>query len=470
MVNHPSGRIGRRDLFAGGAATGALGLLRAGSSQASQRHHIVVGPAEASLTGTSRATEVWTYNGTVPGPTLRVRQGDPVSITVENRLDEPTTVHWHGIRLPIAMDGVPGISQPPIPPGGTFVYTFTPPDAGTFWYHPHADTLQQLGRGLAGTLIVEEREPVALDREIIWTIMDWRLRPDGQIAGGFGNMMEAAMAGRIGNTVTINGRIPAEEPVRASERVRLRLVNAALARIMSLRFEGHRPIVVAIDGQPCDPHEPEGGRLLLGPAMRADVVLDMQGEPGRRYRVVDDYDEDQEYSLTQLAYDAGPPARPHVLDAPLRLPSNPLPQPDLQTAVRRELVLEGGMMGGRGMMGMGRAVWSINGASMTGDGHAGMPPLTILALGRSYVLRLRNDTAWPHPMHLHGHSFRLLRRDDVAIPFNQWGDTVLVEPRKTVDVAFVADNPGDWMFHCHITDHQVAGLMGILRIADDTRQ
>lgn len=476
MVNHRFGRVGRRDLFAGGGAIAALGLFRAGSSQASPRHHIVIAPGEASLTGKARATEVWTYNGTVPGPTLRLRQGDPVSITVENRLAEPTTIHWHGIRLPIAMDGVPGISQPPIPPGGSFVYTFTPPDAGTFWYHPHADTLQQLGRGLAGTLIVEEREPVAVDREITWTIMDWRLRPDGQIAGGFGNMMEAAMAGRIGNTVTINGKAATEEPVRAGERVRLRLVNAALARILSLRFEGHRPIVVAIDGQPCDPHGPEGGRLLLGPAMRADIVLDMQGEPGRRYRVVDDYDDDLEYSLTQLAYDAGPPARPRILDTSLRLPRNPLPQPDLQTANRRELVLEGGMMSGRrmmgggGMMGMGRAAWSINGASMTGDGRAGMPPLTTLALGRSYVLRLRNETAWPHPMHLHGHSFRLLRRDGVAVPFNQWGDTVLVEPRKIVDVAFVADNPGDWMFHCHVTDHQVAGLMGILRIADETKQ
>lgn len=461
------GLLKRRALLSAGAGAAVLGVVRPGLAQANQSHRIVVAPGLAPLTGPRRrATDVWAYGGSVPGPTLRVRQGEPASIVVENRLDEDTTVHWHGIRLPIGMDGVPGISQPPIRPGGSFVYEFTPPDAGTFWYHPHANTLQQLGRGLAGALIVEERSPVPVDRELLWTIMDWRLKPDGQIAAGFGNRMEAAMSGRIGNTVTINGVVPADARVRAGERVRLRLLNAALARIMALRFEGHRPVVVAVDGQPCDPHEPTNGRLLLGPAMRIDIVLDMQGNPGQRYQVVDDYDEDLKYSLVHLAYDAAAPVRPHPLEAPMRLPRNPVPEPDLRAAERRELVLQGGMMGGGGMMGMGRAAWAINGASMTGDGHAGMPPLTTLALGRSYVLGLRNDTAWPHPMHLHGHSFRVLSRNGVPVPFNQWADTVFVEPKQTVDVAFVADNPGDWMLHCHVTDHQTAGLMAVLRVGN----
>ena len=444
-----------------------LGLVRPSRPQASQSHRIAIAPGQASLTGPRRrATEVWTYGGSVPGPTLRVRQGKPVSIIVENGLDQDTTVHWHGIRLPIGMDGVPGISQPPIPSGGKFVYTFTPPDAGTFWYHPHANTLQQLGRGLAGALIVEERSPVPVDRELVWTIMDWRLRPDGQIASGFGNQMEAAMSGRVGNTVTINGVVPTDEPVRVGERVRIRLINAALARIMALRFEGHRPVVVAIDGQPCDPHEPKDGRLLLGPAMRIDIVVDMQGVAGRRYRVIDDNDDDLAYSLVQLAYDSGPPVRQRPLDTPVRLPRNPVPEPDLKSAERRELVLQGGMMGMGGMTGMGHAAWAINGASMTGDGHAGMAPLTTLELGRSYVLSLRNDTAWSHPMHLHGHSFRVLSRNGAPVPFNQWADTVFVEPKETVDVAFVADNPGDWMVHCHVTDHQTAGLMAVLRVGN----
>src|SRR5262249_92541 len=152
---------------------------------------------------------------------------------------------WHGIRLPNAMDGVPGLTQPPIKPRESFTYEFTPPDAGTFWYHPHANSLQQLGRGLAGALIVETQEAYPADREILWMTSDWRLKPDAQIAGGFGNPMEAGMSGRIGNAVTINGTLPTVEPVQAGERIRLRLVNSALARIMALRFEGHRPVIIA---------------------------------------------------------------------------------------------------------------------------------------------------------------------------------------------------------------------------------
>ena len=116
--------------------------------------------------------------------------------------------------------------------------------------------------------------------------------------------------------------------------------------------------------------------------------------------------------------------------------------------------------------GMGRAVWAINGTSMTGDGHAGMPPLRVLEQGRSYVVTMRNETAWWHPMHLHGFSFRVLKRNGAAVPHSQWADTVLLAPRDTVELAFVADNPGDWMLHCHVTDHQTAGLMTVLRVGD----
>ena len=463
--------VSRRALLSAGAGLVVVAAGGLPAARAAQEFRIAVAPARRSLAGRGRpATEVLAYNGAVPGPVLLVRQGEPVRIVVDNKLGQDTTVHWHGIRLPIGMDGVPGLSQPPIRPGETFVYEFTPPDAGTFWYHPHANSLEQLGRGLAGPLIVEEREPIAVDRDVLWTIMDWRLNADGQVDAGFGNRMESAMAGRIGNAVTINGTVPVDEPVRAGERVRIRLINTSLARMMALRFEGHRPMVVAIDGQPCDPHEPTGGRLLLGPAMRLDIVIDMGGEPGRRYRVVDEFYDDLQYRLVDLAYDAAAPIRQRPPEATLRLPRNPLPEPDLRAAERLELTLQGGMMGGggmRGMMGhmMGGAVWAINGTSMTGDGHAGMTPMATLELGRSYVLTMRNDTAWWHPMHLHGHSFRVLRRNGVAVPHSVWADTVALAPREVVEVALVADNPGDWMFHCHVADHMVAGLMGVLRVA-----
>src|SRR5689334_20383969 len=216
-------RVSRRALILG---AGAVGLAAAFPSRRSyaepgvKEYRLTVRTATVNLTGDGYPdTAVWAYEGTVPGPELRVRQGQPVRITVLNKLDEDTTVHWHGIRLPNAMDGVPGLTQKPIRPGESFIYEFTPPDAGTFWYHPHADTLQQLGRGLAGALIIEEPEPVAVDRDLVWLIEDWRLDDEGRIAGGFGNRMEAGMSGRIGNTVTLDGRVPKTVPVKAGERV-----------------------------------------------------------------------------------------------------------------------------------------------------------------------------------------------------------------------------------------------------------
>ena len=465
----------RRSFLVGAAgllATVRLPRASADSPKPARQFTLTAAKGRASLVGKAHPeTDVWCYDGGVPGPLIRARQGEPIRIVVENSLGEDTTVHWHGIRLPIAMDGVPGISQPPIASGQHFTYEFTAPDAGTFWYHPHADSLQQLGRGMAGAFIVDEPQPIAVDRDVLWMLTDWRLTAEAQIASGFGNSMDAAMSGRVGNTVTVNGVVSDEEPVRAGERIRLRLVNSSLARIMVLRFEGHRPLIIAIDGQPCDPHEPDGGRLLLGPAMRVDFVLDMLGEPGGRYRVVDDFYDGLAYWLTKLAYDDKPPLRAHSLDPPLALPRNPLPEPDLTTAQRHELRLQGGMMGGGAMAGMGgvsdmsHAIWAINGSSMTGDGQTGMAPLLTLQLGRSYVLTLRNDTAWWHPMHLHGHSFRVLSRNGQSVPFWQWADTVFVPPKEAVDIAFVADNPGDWMLHCHVTDHQVSGMMAVLRIA-----
>lgn len=467
--------ISRRAFVVGATSAAAATALphTAHGSGSPKELALVAAPGHWPIAGTQHPnTDVWCYDGQIPGPEIRLRQGEPVRIVVENRLAEDTTVHWHGIRLPNAMDGVPGLTQPPIKPGEKFSYEFTPPDAGTFWYHPHADSLRQLGRGLAGILVVEEPEQVAVDRDILWALSDWRLTGDAQIASGFGNGMEAAMAGRVGNTVTLNGAISTNARVRAGERVRLRLVNTALARIMALRFEGHRPIIIARDGQPCEPHEPEGGRLLLGPAMRIDVMLDMEGKPGGRYRVIDDFYPELSYWLTELAYEDKVPVRSHPPESRLVLPRNPLPEPDLASAERHELKLQGGMMGGGmmsgmgGMMGMSRgASWAINGMSMRGDGQANMPPLLTLKRGRTCMLTMRNETAWWHPMHLHGHSFRVLTRNGAAVPHRVWADTVLVPPKETVEIAFVADNPGDWMLHCHVMDHQVSGMMTVLRVA-----
>jgi len=463
-------------------AGAALAVPAFGASAAPAMRKLAAGPGRAQLTGGMRgATDVWCFDGAVPGPELRLPQGVPARIAVENRLSQSTTVHWHGVRVPNAMDGVPDLTQKPIAPGETFIYEFTPPDAGTFWYHPHQRSFEQIVRGLAGALIVEEPAPPLVDRDVTWVLQDWRLLNDGTISGDFGNRMDMAMSGRIGNTVTINGAIPDAFPVRAGERIRLRLINAASARIFALEFSGHTPTIIALDGQPVAPHAPEDGRVVLGPAMRADLVLDLIGQPGQRYPIIDTFYRRLEYRLTDLVY-AAEPLREHPLDAPIRLEPNPLREPDIGAAIRHEIAFEGGMMGMmgdgnmmrgmmgmmgggnmmRGMMGDSHHVWSINGVSA--QGHM-MTPLLTLDRGKSYILALSNDTAWHHPMHLHGHSFRVMSRNGNPTRHREWRDTVLLAPRERAEIAFVADNPGDWMLHCHILDHQEGGMMGVIRVA-----
>src|ERR1700745_1789407 len=182
--------VSRRALIAGAGAAAlgsAVPVRRSLADSEIKEYRLAAKLAVGNLTGKGHPdTAVWGYDGAVPGSEIRARQGDQVRVVVSNKLGEDTTVHWHGIRLPNAMDGVPGLTQKPIRPGESFVYEFTPPDAGTFWYHPHADTLQQLGRGLAGALIVEEREPGAVDRDLLWFFEDWRLAHTGRLSPRLG--------------------------------------------------------------------------------------------------------------------------------------------------------------------------------------------------------------------------------------------------------------------------------------------
>lgn len=431
--DHPS----RRTVLASGLGAAAAVFLP-GSTVSGQTRlteaNLVVGKSRAPLVdGGHGETDVWAYNGKVPAPEIRARQGDRLRVIVNNRLGDETTVHWHGIRLPNAMDGVPHLTQKPIASGSKFIYEFDLPDAGTYWYHPHHRSSEQVGRGLFGPLIVEEREPVAVDREVTWILSDWRLTRDAQIAGGFGNFMDASHSGRIGNTVTINGRVMETFPVRRGERIRLRLINSANARIFGLSFDGHDPLVIAYDGQPVEPHRPDGGLVILGPAMRADLIIDCMGEASKRFTVTDSYYRGRALRLLDLVYDAVP-LRDAPFGQPVMLPANTMPEPDLTTAKIHSVTFGGGMMAGmrmgdgrggpdsigRSMGGMGSGsgsgsgmmmhaagIWTINGVSTTG--HI-MDPMLTLQRGQSYVLAMANETAWDHPIHLHGHSFRVISR------------------------------------------------------------
>lgn len=468
-------RFTRRRVLGASAAVGGLALLSPGrlAVAATTSNPFVLSAAK----GTTMLrpvpyspTQVWNYNGTVPGTEIRIRQGDRLRVLAQNGLDDPTTIHWHGVRTPNVMDGVPFLTQDPILPGQEFLYEFDVLDAGTFWYHPHHRSSEQVGRGLYGSLIVEEANPIRVDRDVTWMLDDWRMTKNGQISDDFDSRQDAVHGGRVGNAVTINGKVPESIEIRAGERVRLRLVNAANARIFGLDFGDLSPMIIAMDGQPVTPHAPESGVIVLGPAMRVDLVIDMTGKPGDTVSVADVFYKDLEYRLVDLTY-GSEPLRSTVPDWPIELTQNPLAEPDLAAATRHQIVFNGGMMG-QMMMGAGMGnmmeqmregnMWFINGKA---EKAPIKEPLLTLPLGSSHIFEMENKTRWAHPIHFHGHSFRVIARNGQPTKYNEWQDTVMMAPEERVDIAFVADNPGDWMFHCHILEHQAAGMMGVVRVS-----
>lgn len=466
----------RRRFLQGAGAAAALAPLAPRASVAGA-HRLVAATARAAIAGGPYPeTEVWAYNGTVPGPLLRVKRGAMLKVALENNATDATSIHWHGIRLPNAMDGVPHLTQKPVGRGESFLYEFAAQDSGTFWYHPHWKSYEQVERGLYGALIVDEDSPPEVDRDVVWILDDWRLTAEARIAGDFANLFDLSHAGRLGNTVTVNGRVMGEFRVRHGERIRLRLVNAANARIFGLRFDTLSPWLIATDGHSTTPNPMgAGNRLVLGPGMRADLIVDCVGIAGERVTIVDDFYPRQAYRLLDFVYGDEPPVREKVPRTPIALAPNAPPEPDLAKAERIAIKFGGGAMSRlaeaefegktramREIFMQHRMAWAINGRVVGEHDHA---PMLHLKRGRSYFFAMENDTAWHHPIHLHGHAFQVIARNGARLPRTVWRDTVLMNPRERVDIAFVADNPGDWMFHCHILEHQAGGMMAVVRVA-----
>ncbi len=458
----------RRLLLAGGAAFTLAQLpLPAHSATDGHRVSLRAGPGQAQLLPKDEpSTAVWSYNGSVPGPIVRLPQGSRLDARLINDLPQPTTIHWHGIRIDNAMDGVAGLTQAPAQPGETFDYSFVVPDAGTFWYHPHNRSWEQVSRGLYGLLIVDEETPPVVDQDLALVVDDWRLDEAGAIhEASFGHMRDWSHAGRLGNTLTLNGEDFLEMPVRAGERIRLRLCNTATARIMNLRFEGHSPIVIAYDGQPVAPHRQHDGVFRIAPGERIDLIIDMRLEPGADAAITE-VTGDGRLVAGRFVYHAEQRRRQMPLDDVPSLAANPLNDKiDLAGAIDVPLIMAGGAMGGlrqanykgetlsmRELVQRGQ-VWAFNGI-------AGRPdePLFRARLGQTVRIRMVNDTAWPHAIHLHGHHVRLLDGNGTVLPEQGWRDTVLLERQEERSVAFVADNPGSWMIHCHMLEHQAAGM------------
>jgi FtsP/CotA-like multicopper oxidase with cupredoxin domain len=402
------------------------------------------------------------FDGVGVPPVIRVKLGETVRLRVENKTDKPLSLHWHGVRNQNPMDGVGGLTQAPIAPGADFTYAFVPPDAGSFLLRPLvvAGSSEPSGRGLAGMLVVEETTPPAVDHDLTILMQDWRLADDGTLLP-FGQTAFAASSGRLGNLVTVNGKpVPDAISARPGARVRLRLANACNARGTRIRFDDLKVYVAAVDGQPTDTFEPLRATLPFPPGTRYDLMLDMPTEAGRSGSITALVGNG--LALATLTTQGEPVTAKRGAIGPIGENKLLPAEVKLQNAVRRDVVLTGGARLDKDKPaaepvynGDAQKVWAVNGTS----GAAGIPPLFSVKRGQVVVLALRNETAFPQALHLHGHAFRLLHPlDDGWEPY--WLDTFQLLEGRTARIAFKADNPGRWALGATVLERFDTGLWG----------
>lgn len=389
------------------------------------------------------ATPSLGFNGSTPGPALRVRQGDVLDIQFQNQVGEGSAVHWHGVRLTNLMDGVPGLTQEIVDTDRVFHYQFRAPDAGTYWYHSHNRSWEQVARGLYGPLIVEELTPPDVDHDFIVMIDDWLLTEDGTLADGFDDMHDQAHQGRLGNYA--RALVEPRKPVKVGDRIRMRLINVATDRIFPVEIEGVNGKVVAKDGMPLRIPE-DAQTLILSPAQRVDLIADVTTSEQININFPA---QDGAYPLGEIpVVGENAQRQPSEISA---LPPNDVLQPDLDEAVQLTLRMEGGAMSRRMIRGMMNGdVWAFNGKSgLTGN------PFHKFERGQTARIRLENDTRFAHGIHLHGHHFHEVNADG---SLGDLRDTTLVDAGEARDIICVFDNPGKWLLHCHMLGHQAAGM------------
>jgi len=485
----------RRQFVTIGAVAGlgaVTGCSRGGSTSSAPRSVPSLDGRRADVTARYTAGEMrwsiagndvttWGYNELLPGPVLRATAGDLVEVTIDNRLPEATSIHWHGLAIVNAMDGVPGVTQPDIEPGAQFTYRFVVPDPGTYWFHPHHGL--QLERGLYAPMIIDDPdEHVISDVEYVIVLDDWldgtgttphdeyeRIRAAGMEMGDMSDMdhgsMEMAtsplLGGDAGDAIhpyhLINGR-PVEDPAtleplpRAGDRVRLRFINASADTAYRVAVGGHRLTVTHTDGYPIEPIDVDA--FLIGMGERYDVTFAVESGAWPIVALAEGKDQRAGAIVRTSDTKAGSAVR---FDA-TELDGSWLRYADLAAHERARLdppedifdidvALTGGMM---------MTDWGI-------DGHAYGDHVPIeLEEGRWYSLNITNYTTMWHPIHVHGHTPQLGRTGGGVRK-----DTVNILPGVTTELVFQATNPGQWMLHCHNAYHLESGMATLLRYRSD---
>jgi len=403
-------------------------------------------------------TEMWTYNGSVPGPLLRAKKGDRLIVHFTNNLPEPTTIHWHGLRVPSEMDGTEAV-QSPVLPGGEFLYDFTLPDAGTFWYHPHVNSGAQVGYGLYGGIAVSDATESVQEQEVVLVLSDVSLDVDGQLLPGDHNGWFGDYFGREGEHILVNGKLNPLLKMRPGVSARFRVINAARSKFFGTEIPSGAMVRVGGDAGLSDRPLPLD-QLVVVASERAEVLVtlseDAEGVLHVPFQDVDRFN-------TGLPLPDAPLFRIEAEGEPVE-PSAPLPEIlgeveelDLEGALEREIELgetEDGQM-------------TINGSVFPGiedTPHVGY-------VGDTEVWTVTNTTEYPHPFHLHGFAFQVLDVGGVPWPVREWKDTASIPAKSTLRFAVEYDNrPGLWMFHCHILGHAKLGMMSLLDIRPEAER
>jgi FtsP/CotA-like multicopper oxidase with cupredoxin domain len=460
LISAPCQPAAARETLPPPAVTSELGLSQ--EADLNPDPHVVEVNLTAKVSSVEiapgRRVDAWTYGGTLPGPLIRAKVGDRLIVHFSNALPQPTTVHWHGIRVPIEMDGVPGVSQEPVPPGGTFTYDFVLPDAGLYWYHPHAMSAAQVGFGLYGALLVDDPVPaVEVEHERVLVLSDIALQGDDSLEPPDSGGDAANLFGREGQVVLLNGLQNPSLTVRAGALERWRIVNTAKSRYFHLILDGQPFTIIGADGGTIE-SPVRKDQLVLAPGERIDALVAPTGAPGGQlvlravpydrgygsteYRAVED--------LLTLTFDDRPvlpaPAMPAVTRtiAPLSAAG--------ATAVNLELTIGSGD---------GKSEFRVNGAPSWKA-----KPIVARA-GETQLWTITNHAKWAHPIHLHGFFFQVADEQGQPLHPLAWKDTVDVPIDATVRfLVKYDDRAGAWMFHCHILDHAEIGLMNFLQLGD----
>lgn len=415
------------------------------------------------------------YGHSIPGPPIRANVGDELAVTVANRLGRPTSVHWHGIALRNDMDGAPP-ATPSIDTGRDFTYRFLVPDPGTYWAHPHVGLDTDYGLYLP-VIVDDPAEPARYDAEWIVVLDDWtdgigktpqqiygglRGKPAttahdmpgmGDMPGMHGGASNSLLGGDAGDVrypyYLINGRIataPTTFAAKPGQRIRIRIINAGADTAFRVALAGHRMTVTHTDGYPVEPTEVDA--LQLGMGERYDVIVTASDG---MFPLVATAEGKNAVARALLSTGSGnapdPTFRPPELNRRVGTVDmfTATPSADLGSA-RFDTTLSANLDGS-----MTNYIWTINGKSFPDE-----QPLSIQQGQRATLTFTNNGTGMWHPMHLHGHTFQLIKPDNSP---GARKDTINVLPGQKVAVRLIADNPGVWMLHCHNGYHQEAGMM-----------